>query len=268
MIAVESFTRLNVAALEDYVPGIVLAMLVVTTLLETLRPLVEYEIPRWRHARRNFGISLLAFVAFGATGFLKAGSAAWVGANRFGLLNAIALPWPVRILASFLLFDLVDYLFHRLQHRVGWIWRFHRIHHSDPRLDASSSLRFHPIEGIAQTVCQAAAILVFGIRLDAMALFDTLLLVLLYVQHANIAWPERVDRAVRWVFVTPDVHHVHHSRDKRYTDSNFADVFTIWDRLLGTYVEVPDRRSIAYGLAEFDAERHQTVKGMTLMPLA
>jgi len=146
--------------------------------------------------------------------------------------------------------------------------RFHRIHHSDPRLDASSSLRFHPVEGAAQTIYQAVAILLFGIQLDAMILFDTVLLVMLFVQHANVAWPESLDRALRWVFVTPDVHHVHHSRDQHLTDSNFADLFTVWDRLLGTYREATDRRAIAYGLAEFDDDRYQTIKGMTLMPLA
>ena len=259
---------MDIVALEDYAPAIVLGMLAITSLLETARPLVEYEIPRWRHAGRNLGIGLLAFVAFGATGVLKAGSAAWVSAHRFGLLNLVPASRPVRIAASFMLLDFTDYLFHRLQHRVGWIWRFHRVHHSDPRLDASSSLRFHPVEGITQTSCQAVAILMFGIHLDAMALFDTLLLVLLYVQHANIAWPEAVDRALRWMLVTPDVHRVHHSRDQRYTDSNFGDVFTLWDRALGTYREAPDRTSIAYGLAEFDEDGHQTVRGMTLMPLA
>ena len=259
---------MTIEALENYQPLIVLVMFVLTLLLETARPLVESGIPRWRHLGRNLGISVAAFVAFGATGFLKAGSSAWVTSHDFGLLNMAALPWAVRILVSFMVVDFTDYLFHRLQHGVSWIWRFHRVHHADSRLDASSSLRFHPVEGAAQTAYQAVAILLFGIRLDAMVLFDTVLLVFLYLQHANVNWPESIDRAARWVFVTPDVHHVHHSRDQRYTDSNFGDMFTIWDRLLGTYEEVPDRRAIAYGLAEFDADRYQTVKGMTLLPLS
>jgi sterol desaturase/sphingolipid hydroxylase (fatty acid hydroxylase superfamily) len=255
-------------ALEDYQPLLVLALLAATTLLETARPFVESAIPRWRHARRNLGIGALAFIAFGATGFLKAGAAAWVGARGVGLLNLVHLPWPIRIAASLLAFDLIDYLFHRLQHGVPWMWRFHRVHHSDPRLDASTSLRFHPVEGAAQTIFQAVAIVIVGIELDAMAIFDTLLLTLLYVQHANVAWPARLDRLLRIAFVTPDVHHVHHSREQRFTDSNFADVFTLWDRLFGTYEEAPDRRAIAYGLEEFDGDAHQTVQGMALMPLA
>lgn len=259
---------MDLQTLADSEPLIVLFMLVATTVLETARPFVESAIPRWRHARRNLGIGVLAFAAFGATGFLKASAAAWVGVSHFGLFSLAAMPWALRVFVSFLAIDFTDYTFHRLQHRVSWIWRFHRIHHSDPRLDASSSLRFHPVEGITQTSVQALAILLFGIQLDAMILFDSMLLTLLYLQHANIALPVSIDRLLRIVFVTPDVHHVHHSREQRYTDSNFADVFTIWDRLLGTYREVPDRGAIAYGLAEFDDDRHQTVKGMTLMPLA
>jgi sterol desaturase/sphingolipid hydroxylase (fatty acid hydroxylase superfamily) len=83
-----------------------------------------------------------------------------------------------------------------------------------------------------------------------------------------VDWPERVDRTARLLFVTPDVHHVHHSRERDHTDSNFADLFTLWDRLSGTYREAGDRRRIPYGLDEFDDDGHQTVKGMAMMPLA
>ena len=259
---------MHLQALEDYQPFVVLVMLVGTTLLETARPFAgirdsavapcaaqsRHRPARIRRVRRDR-------ISQGGRG----------GMGRRTPRRApqpFSMPWPVRIAASLLACDLIDYLFHRLQHGLPLMWRFHRIHHSDPRLDASTSLRFHPVEGVAQTAFQAVAIVVFGIRLDAVALFDTLLLMLLYVQHANIAWPERVDRVLRLALVTPDVHHVHHSREQRYTDSNFADVFTLWDRVLGTYAEAPDRRAIAYGLAEFDADAHQTVKGMTLMPLA
>src|SRR5262245_36344964 len=120
-------THMTPQALEDYQPLLVLVLLAATTLLETARPFVESNVPRWRHARRNLGIGVLAFIAFGATGFLKAGAAAWVGAQGVGLLNVVQLPWPVRVAASLLAFDLIDYLFHRLQHGVGWMWRFHRV---------------------------------------------------------------------------------------------------------------------------------------------
>jgi len=254
--------------LATYQPLIVPIMLGLTILLETVKPLAQSDVQRWRHARRNIGITVLAFVAFGALGGLKAAASGWVTVRRVGLLHAAPLSWTVRIAASFLAIDLVDYLGHRLQHGWAWLWRFHRIHHSDARLDATSSLRFHPVEAIVEVAYQSAAVLVFGIELDAIVLFDTVLLAMLYLQHANVDWPEPLDRAARLVFVTPDVHHVHHSRDAQFTNSNFADLFTLWDRLLGTYREAPDRRRIAYGLSQFDADSFQTIKGMALMPLA
>jgi len=258
---------MTVEWLATYQPLLVPVMLGLTVLFETARPLAQMDSRRWRHARRNIGMSALAFVTFGALGGVKAGTSAWVGVHHFGVLNVVALPSALRILASFLAIDLVNYMGHRLQHGVPWLWRFHRVHHSDPQLDATSSLRFHPFEAVVEVSYQSVAVLVFGIDLDAVVLFDTMLLAILYVQHANVDWSERLDRLARLVFVTPDVHHVHHSREPRFTDSNFADLFTLWDRLLGTYREAPDRRGIAYGLSEFDDDRHQTIKGMAMMPL-
>jgi sterol desaturase/sphingolipid hydroxylase (fatty acid hydroxylase superfamily) len=254
--------------LATYQPMIVPIMLVLTVLLETARPLAQADPHRWRQARRNLGMTALAFITFGGLGGVKAAASAWVGAHHAGALNIVGLPWPVRILASFLAIDLVNYVGHRFQHSLPWLWRFHRVHHSDPRLDATSSLRFHPFEAIVEVSYQSVAVLLFGIELDAVVLFDTVLLAILYVQHANVDWPERLDRFARALFVTPDVHHVHHSRDARLTNSNFADLFTLWDRLLGTYREAPDRRRIEYGLLELDADSHQTVIGMALTPLA
>jgi sterol desaturase/sphingolipid hydroxylase (fatty acid hydroxylase superfamily) len=259
---------MTVEWLATYQPLIVPIMLALTILLETVRPLAQSDIQRWRHARRNIGITALAFITFGALGGVKAAASAWVTVHRVGLLHVVAMPWTIRILASFLAIDFVNYLGHRLQHGADALWRFHRIHHSDPRLDATSSLRFHPAEAVVEVAYQSAAVLLFGIELDAVVLFDTVLLVLLYVQHANIDWPERVDRIARLIFVTPDVHHVHHSRDPRLTNANFADLFTLWDRVLGTYREAPDRRCIEYGLSQFDEDRYQTVRGMAMMPLA
>jgi sterol desaturase/sphingolipid hydroxylase (fatty acid hydroxylase superfamily) len=253
--------------LAPWQPLIVPIMLILTIVLETIRPLAQSDGHRWKHARRNIGMTALAFIAFAALGGIKAAASGWVTVHHSGLLHLVDLSWPVRIAASVLAIDLVNYAGHRLQHGVGWLWRFHRIHHSDPHLDATSSLRFHPVEALVEIAYQSAAVLVFGIELDAVVLFDTVLLAALYVQHANVDWPEPIDRVVRLAFVTPDVHHVHHSRDPRYTNANFADVFTLWDRALGTYREAADRRAIDYGLSEFDDDRFQTIRGMVTMPL-
>jgi sterol desaturase/sphingolipid hydroxylase (fatty acid hydroxylase superfamily) len=259
---------MTIESLATYQPLIVPIMLGLTVLLETARPLAQSDEYRWRHARRNLGITLLAFVAFAALGGVKATAAAFVTTARAGLLNLVDLPWVVRIALSFAAIDFVNYLGHRLQHGLPWLWRFHRVHHADARLDATSSLRFHPVEAAVEVSYQTAAVLLFGIQLDAIVLFDTVLLAILYVQHANVDWPDGLDRIARLLVVTPHVHHVHHSRDRRLTNSNFADLFTFWDRALGTYEEAPRDRRIAYGLAEFDDDAYQTVTGMAMMPFA
>jgi sterol desaturase/sphingolipid hydroxylase (fatty acid hydroxylase superfamily) len=187
--------------LATYQPLLVPVMLGLTVLLETARPLAQMDSRRWRHTRRNIVMGALAFVTFGALGGVKAGTSAWVGVHHFGVLNVVALPSAVRILVSFLAIDLVNYIGHRLQHGVPWLWRFHRVHHSDPQFDATSSLRFHPFEAVVEVSYQSVAVLVFGIDLDAVVLFDTILLAILYVQHANVDWSERLDRLARLVFV-------------------------------------------------------------------
>src|SRR5215470_13745686 len=137
------FERLN-----DAQPLIILTALVLMFALESVRPLLEPATARWKHARRNLGLSLLAFVFFGAAGAAKAAVGAWTSAHSFGVLRWFALPFIPRLVISIFLMDFLDYLFHLVQHRSPWIWRFHRIHHSDSYVDATTSLRFHPIEGL------------------------------------------------------------------------------------------------------------------------
>lgn len=254
--------------LGDAQPLIVLALLCSALLLESLRPLVEFRWPRFTHGRRNLGIGLLAFAAFGAMGAVKLAAVAWAEHAGVGLLRALPLGAAARLVIGVLLIDFTDYFFHRAQHAVGWIWRFHRVHHSDAGLDATSALRFHPVEGALGVAWQAPVAVLLGIGLDAVVVLDTLLLVALYAQHANVAWPAPLERALRPLLATPSVHRVHHSRDPRQTDSNFGDVFSLWDRLCGTYREAADLRALPYGLEGFDGERHQTVLGMLRMPLA
>jgi sterol desaturase/sphingolipid hydroxylase (fatty acid hydroxylase superfamily) len=212
-------------------------------------------------------LTLVAFTAFGLAGLGKLAVAAWTTHAQSGLLNALGLSWPARVALSLLLIDLVDYALHRAQHAVPFIWRFHRVHHADPHLDATSSLRFHPLDAVLQNGYQALLLPVLGINFDAMVAFDTLLLGVLYVQHANVRWPAGIDRVLRAVFATPDVHRVHHAADPRYTNSNYGDLFSVWDRLFGTY-RMTDPATLRYGLDEFALDRDQTVRAMLMMPLA
>lgn len=251
----------------DAQPLLIGAMFVLMLVLETARPLIEWSEGRWIHLRRNVGLTLVAFLAFALAGMAKLAVALWVTDHQRGGLFALPLSLPARIALSIVALDLVDYVLHRAQHAWPAIWRFHRVHHSDPHLDATSSLRFHPFDAVIQNAYQAAWLPVLGIGFDAMVAFDTLLLAVLYVQHANVHWPPAVDRALRLVFATPDVHRMHHAAEARYTNSNYGDLFSVWDRLFGTFT-MADPATLRYGLDEFTGDRHQSVKGLLLMPLA
>lgn len=249
----------------DAQPVMIAALLVAMLLIETARPLIDWTDGRWQHLRRNLGLTLVAFVAFALAGMGKLVVALWTSQTQTGLLYALDLSWPVRMALSLAAIDFVDYFLHRVQHAWPIIWRFHRVHHADPHLDATSSLRFHPFDALLQNGYQAALLPVLGIGFDAMVAFDTLLLAVLYVQHANVRWPAGVDRALRLVFATPDVHRVHHAAEPRFTNSNYGDLFTFWDRLFGTY-EMTDAATLRYGLDEFAGDQHQTVAGMLRLP--
>jgi sterol desaturase/sphingolipid hydroxylase (fatty acid hydroxylase superfamily) len=181
--------------LADAQPLIIVAALAGMLVLETMKPLMEAGVSRWKHARQNLVLSIVAFVFFGLAGGLKIAVGTWTSANSFGLLHLVALPTALRIVVSILLMDFVDYLFHLVQHGWGPIWRFHRVHHTDPHVDATTSLRFHPVEGFYIGAFQAVAFGLLGIGLDAMIIFDTILLAVLYFQHSNVAWPRRIDHA-------------------------------------------------------------------------
>lgn len=164
-------------AVADDQPLLIGAMFVVMLALESARPLIDWSDGRWSHLRRNLGLTLVAFLGFGLAGMAKLAVAQWATDHRVGVLHLFALPLPLRFLASFALIDLADYVLHRAQHAVPFIWRVHRVHHADPHLDASSSLRFHPLDGVLQNAYQAVLLPILGIQLDAMIAFDTLLLV-------------------------------------------------------------------------------------------
>lgn len=163
-----------------------------------------------------------------------------------------------RLLVGVALFDLTTYWFHRMGHVVPLLWRLHRVHHSDTTMDASSTYRQHPIEpflvfGTGNMVASA----IFGLDLTAFGLYNLMLIPFLILQHINLKTPDWVDRTLGLIFMTPNLHKVHHEQDQFHTDSNYADIFSLWDRLFGTYTYKP-LKTIRLGLKEFDTDEKQT----------
>lgn len=252
----------------------VLALAVaVLWLAESLAPhfgtFIEDARARRRHAIRN---AVLAAIN-GSLGILIlaaliAGSILLAAHHEFGLLRLFDIPGWAAFLAALILFDCWMYWWHRINHAIPFLWRFHRVHHSDPRMDVSTALRFHPGEIVLSTVARLLVVNLIGMELWHLALYELIALPIVAFHHSNIALPRRTDDMLRWLVVTPWMHWVHHSRERPETNSNYSSILSVWDRIFGSYRfrEQPDE--IAFGLDEYpDEDTHQSVKGMIKTPL-
>ena len=252
--------------LADWQPVMLLLMLVVMYSIENLWPYLRRPASRLRHDGRNFILSLISLVINAAIGFGVVSVIQLTETKGWGLLNWLGAGATVKIIVGILLLDLADYTCHNLQHRIPLLWYFHRVHHSDMHLNASSSLRFHPIDVVvAQGFAMCAVVLIGGIPMTAVILYGTLALLLLVPQHSNVRMPDWVEKYGSYVFVTPGWHKIHHSSDQRQTDSHFCDVFTFWDRIFGTWHKVKPHE-IKYGLDEFSEDRQHKVGYLMLSP--
>jgi len=197
------------------------------------------------------------------------GIALSVGEMGWGLFNLLTLPFWFETVAAVLLLDLAIYLQHILMHRVPLLWRLHRVHHADLDIDLTTGSRFHTIEIIVSMLIKGVVILLLGPALIAVLVFEVLLNGMAIFNHANVSLPPAVERVVRYLLVTPDMHRVHHSTIKRETDSNYGFNLSIWDRMFRTYIDQPEmgHDKMTIGIAEFrDAKQVDQLPGMLALP--
>lgn len=165
--------------------------------------------------------------------------ALWAQANKVGALHWLQVPtWPAAVIA-FVTLDLVVYTQHRLMHRIDFLWRLHRVHHTDVALDVSSGVRFHPLEILLSMLVKIAAVLLLGAGPAIVLAFEIVLSSFSLMTHANLRLPTRLDLGLRWIFVIPDMHRIHHSVLPAEHNSNFGFHVSWWDRLLGSYLALP-----------------------------
>lgn len=229
MLELEPVIRLSVFAV----------VLVAMALLERGFPRRPQRLS-WRRWPSNLGLVALS------SGLLRllapagaVGVALWAESRGLGLFPALGLPFWVAAPLAVVLLDLLIYAQHRVFHAVPLLWRLHRVHHADPELDASSGLRFHPVEILLSLGIKAAAVVALGAPPEAVLAFEVLLNATSMFNHANVAIPGWLDRPLRWVLVTPDMHRIHHSEIREETDSDFGFCLSWWDRLFGTYRAEP-----------------------------
>ncbi len=188
------------------------------------------------------------------------------GARAVGLLHVISLPEPVSSIAAFILFDIWMYFWHMANHRVSFLWLFHRAHHADVDMDTTTALRFHPGELLLSSLARMPVITLTGMDLGHIVIFETALNVSTLFHHGNLRIPEPWDRAIRFVIVSPNMHRVHHSIKRAELNSNFTSLFSIWDRLFGTFRLRDDTRAITLGLTSLRDSKWQRLWGFFITP--
>jgi sterol desaturase/sphingolipid hydroxylase (fatty acid hydroxylase superfamily)/rhodanese-related sulfurtransferase len=221
---------------------------------------------RMQHGFRNVVIGLLNTIVV-AVLFVQAWlwAANWAQDHRFGLLNLTALPAWARLAIAILILDGWMYAWHRLNHGIPLLWRFHRVHHAERYLDVTSATRFHLGEIGLSALIRVPLILLFGIRFSELVIYESLLFAVVQFHHANIRLPAVIEAVASKIIVTPNIHRVHHSKFQPETDSNFSSLLSFWDRAFHTRKET-DLAKIELGLDEFGPE-HDNLAGIMEAPL-
>ena len=249
--------------------GVFAAVLGSMVAWESLAPRRERELGRGARWPGNLGLAAFGAVVSAALGAVAPLAAARAAADHgWGLVALLGLEGAPALAVSVVLLDLAVWVQHRLFHAVPLLWRLHAVHHADPDLDATSGLRFHPGEIALSIGIKSAVVLAMGAPVASVLVFEVVLNATSLFNHANARIPAGIDRRLRWVVVTPDMHRVHHSVDPAETDSNFGFNLPWWDRLLGTYRDQPalGHDGMTLGLAGDDRRADQRIRRLLAFP--
>jgi len=247
-----------------------LGILVAMAAWEVAAPRRRREIPRLIRWTNNLGVVVVDTVLVRLTFPVLAVGLALVAEERgWGLFNVLEAPGWLATLASVIALDLAIYLQHVMFHAVPALWRLHRMHHADLEFDATTGLRFHPVEILLSMGIKLAVVAALGPPAVAVLIFEVLLNATSIFNHGNVRIPGPVDRLLRWIVVTPDMHRVHHSVRPAETNSNFGFNLPWWDRLLGTYRAQPrdGHDAMTIGIEQFRTRRDLWLDRMLIQPL-
>lgn len=237
-------------------------------LLESARPMVNFDYRKWHHAGINIFFTLTTIVVNFILAFLLLTAADWAFKNDFGILQWLSeMPLWLYALVGLLLLDLIGaYLVHIVEHKTRILWRFHLIHHTDAWIDTTSANRHHPGESVIRFAFTTLGVLIVGTPMWLVFLYQSLSVVFSQFNHANISLPKKVDNALSLLVVSPDMHKVHHHYKMPYTDSNYGNIFSIWDRIFGTFKTLP-RNEIIYGVdTHMNARQHNRLGSLLKIP--
>ena len=250
---------------------IALSVLCALLIWESLAPFFDFFVRKTKR-RLVHGVTNVSLAVINTLLIVVVFLGTWTWASivaeehGWGLLHWIDLTAWQEALIAILLFDIFTYWFHRMSHRIPFLWRFHRVHHSDPQMDVTTANRFHFGEIIISSVLRIAVILLIGAQLWHLALYEAIMFPIVQFHHANIVLPPRLDRFLRLFIATPAMHKVHHSRLQPETDSNYTSLLSIWDRMFRSFKTRRDLHAINLGLEGYDAGAKQNLIGLLKTP--
>jgi len=231
----------------------IVGSLVVLWIIEGTIPLLplHYKKNKVKHAAVNLFFTVMHLIIHTGFGILIVLLADWAALKQVGIVYWFSLSPLAAIIVSALILDFFGgWLSHITEHKVPLFWRMHIIHHADNNIDVTSGLRHHPLESVWRGLFFLIAIIICGAPIYAVMIYQTLLTIFTGVTHANISLPPAVDKIMSYILVSPNMHKVHHHWKQPYTDSNYGGVFSIWDRLFGTFKTLEPGK-IRYGLDRY-----------------
>jgi len=237
-------------------------------LLEGVVPLKLSAYKKWKHALPNFFFTLTTIIVNFVLAFLLLWTSDWTATNNIGIINWLPeMPlWLYAFLGVFLLDFFGAYLAHFVEHKVKPLWMIHLVHHTDHNVDTTTANRHHPLESIIRFVFTLFGVVIVGAPMGVVMLYQSLSLVATQFSHANIKMNPKLDSLLSYFIVSPDMHKVHHHYMLPYTDSNYGNIFSVWDRLFGTFMKL-DREKIVYGVDTFpDEKENASIKGLLKQP--
>jgi len=240
--------------------------LVLFWILEGIMPIVRMAYNKPRHLGVNVFFTVTTLVVNVSFAAVIVMASDWTVRSGFGVLQMLHMHIVLRIVIGLLLLDLIGaYLIHWIEHKVYWMWKFHVLHHTDTHVDTTTALRHHPGESVFRATFTIIAVLAAGAPIWLVMLYQSLSAFASQFNHANLRLSGWVERYLSWLIVTPGMHRVHHHHTRPYTDSNYGNIFSIWDRLFGTFTKL-DARDIVYGLDVYH-KRDENIGDLLKVPV-
>ena len=236
--------------------------------IENTFPLFRMKYQKWHHAGINIFFTITTIIVNFILAFILIKTASWTIENHFGILQWLPeIPIWLYTIIGLLLLDLIGaYLVHYIEHKIKFLWRFHLIHHTDTWIDTTTANRHHPGESIIRFVFTTLGVLIVGSPMWMVFLYQSLSVVFSQFNHANISLPSKLDHFLSYFIISPNMHKVHHHYVLPYTDSNYGNIFSIWDRLFGTFTTLP-KDQLIYGVDTHMApEENNKLKNLLQIP--